>query len=109
MLNQILIGNGQDDYNTNELNFSREIRRLLREREIAFDETTEIKVYYNFNDANPYFRFEIEGCRQVSSTDYYPYNFKRNRINNLDDLEGNAKDILIYNWLGSEIPKEKAN
>ena len=97
---------GQMLYAENAEKLNQEIRRIFREEESSLDETTSVQIYYNHNAGAPHFRFYIKGSFVDTGTSYYPANFTRGG-EIFDELEGGEKDVCIYDWLGSEIPKAK--
>ena len=102
-----LIKQGQADFSKNEANFFRRIREIIREDESPFDETTRVKIYYIFNDGcEPYFQFHIVTSRMDFTTDYYKwdYDFKKGRLNNLDELISDQEDVEIFDFFGNQIP-----
>ncbi len=95
-------------FEKNSQSFYREIRKKLREDEIALNETTLITIVVNYEiDLIPYFAFKIESERESYYSDYYPPNFIRERKNNLD--LNCTEDIEIIVLYGHEIPVQRLN
>ena len=97
------------EFQKNEQNFFMRLREIIIDDESPLDETSKIKVYFNFHDDGfIYFRFNVETCRTVFLTDYYrsDYNFEIGQKNNTDETLSNQEDVEIFNFFGDDISNQ---
>ncbi len=98
-----------NEFQKNEQNFFMRLREIIIDDESLLDETSKIKVYFNFHeDGFIYFRFDVETCRTVFLTDYYrsDYNFEIGQKNNTDEILSNQEDIEIFTFFGDDISNQ---